>query len=70
MDNPTVYEKASDTAHFLRGKLPAELQVPKVAVVCGSGLSGLADSVGGIAVSIKYEDIDSFPKNTGMWHSA
>jgi purine-nucleoside phosphorylase len=70
MDDPPkqgVYSRASITAEFLRRDLPAHLQHPKVAVVCGSGLGGLADEVEADSkVEIPYSDISGFPVSTGM----
>ena len=62
-----VYGRASITADFLRRDLPAQLQRPKVAVICGSGLGGLAEEIeADPRVDVPYSDIPGFPVSTGM----
>ncbi|RMX81945.1 hypothetical protein D0868_15901 [Hortaea werneckii] len=39
------YERAKESVEFLRLKLPEQLAFPRVAIVCGSGLGGLAQTV-------------------------
>jgi purine-nucleoside phosphorylase len=64
-----VYARAGITADFLRRDLPAQLQRPVVAVVCGSGLGGLADEVEAEPkVVVPYSDISGFPVSTGWCH--
>ena len=71
MDDPLkqgVYNRASITTDFLRRDLPPQLQHPKVAVVCGSGLGGLVDEVEAEPkVVVPYSDIPGFPVSTGMF---
>lgn len=43
-----------ETANFLRSKLPSELSRPKVAIVCGSGLGGLASTLTEPLISFDY----------------
>ena len=38
---------------------------PKIGIICGSGLGGLADQVTD-ADSFDYKDIEGFPTSTGM----
>jgi purine-nucleoside phosphorylase len=61
-----AYQRASASADFIRSKLPSHLQKPRVAIVCGSGLGGIADTVTADAkLEIDYHDIPNFPKTTG-----
>lgn len=59
------YEKAQETAEFIRSKYDKEL---KVALVLGSGLGGFADEMRN-AVRIPYEDIPHFQKSTVEGHA-
>ena len=64
-----AFQRASSSADFIRSKLPAHLQKPRVAIVCGSGLGGIADTVTADAkLEIDYHDIPNFPKTTGEFH--
>lgn len=65
MDGVTLnmYE---ESAHFLRARLPNSLQNPKIAIICGSGLGGLAGTVHGEErVELDYASIPHFPRSTG-----
>jgi purine-nucleoside phosphorylase len=63
---PGVYQRATETAEYVRAKLPANLQNPKVAIVCGSGLGGLVDTIEPQPkVELAYGDIPNFPRSTG-----
>ena len=44
MDDLT-FQHSSDALHYLENKIPLELRLPSVSVVCGSGLGGLAKTV-------------------------
>lgn len=60
------FKKASESASFIRSKLPSHLHHPRVAIVCGSGLGGIADTVtSDTKFEIDYHDIPNFPKTTG-----
>lgn len=64
--HPNAYARASETAQHVLSKLPDTLQKPKVAIVCGSGLGGLADTIeAGPKVELPYETIPNFPQSTG-----
>ena len=52
------------TAAALRNLLPDSLQNPQIAIVCGSGLSGLSDLLDD-RVDIPYARIDGFEGSTG-----
>ena len=63
---PGIYERATETANFVRSKLPEELKNPRVAIVCGSGLGGLSDTIDAEPkVQLSYKSIPHFPQSTG-----
>lgn len=56
----------SEACRFLRERLPATLQNPRIAIVCGSGLGGLADTINDNSrVEYEYGKIPHFPRPTG-----
>lgn len=63
----TVFARAIETCEHLRPKLPPELARPRVGIVCGSGLGGLAQTVNqtGEVVELDYKDVPNFPVSTG-----
>lgn len=62
------YARAAETVDFLRLKLPEALAKPRVAVVCGSGLGGLAETVNeGSRETWEYKDVPNFPLSTGLF---
>jgi purine-nucleoside phosphorylase len=64
--SPNAHVRATETAAHVRSQLPPALQNPKVAIVCGSGLGGLADTIEAEPkVELKYGEIPNFPKSTG-----
>lgn len=67
MASASEYElRVAETVDFLRSKLPARW-VPEVAVVCGSGLTGLVNDVS-VLVSVPYATIPHFPDSTVQGH--
>ncbi len=63
-----AFQRATETTLFLRAALPAELRHPKVAIVCGSGLGGLAETIHAEPrMAMAYENIPNFPRSTGEW---
>lgn len=63
---PNAYVRATETAQYVRSQLPQSLQNPKVAIVCGSGLGGLADTIEPEPkVELAYGSIPNCPKSTG-----
>ncbi|NWU78059.1 PNPH phosphorylase, partial [Onychorhynchus coronatus] len=58
------YEVYKETADWLRARTA---QRPKIAVICGSGLGGLADVLDNKTV-FPYEDIPHFPRSTVAGH--
>lgn len=64
------FERANEAVSYLRTKLPETLQKPQVAIVCGSGLGGLADTIQPESrVEFDYASIPHFPRSTG-WSSS
>lgn len=62
----SLFARATETAEFLRKSLPNELQYPKVAIVCGSGLGGLANTVNAEPrVERPYAEVPHFAVSTG-----
>ncbi|CAG8466309.1 7882_t:CDS:2 [Funneliformis mosseae] len=56
---------------YLRARLPTELSQPRVAIICGSGLGGLVDTIDETKckkVEFKYEDI-GFATSTVQGHA-
>jgi purine-nucleoside phosphorylase len=63
---PTLFQRATDAASHIRTLLPKCLQQPKVAIVCGSGLGGLADALNSSPrIETPYGDIPGFAVSTG-----
>jgi purine-nucleoside phosphorylase len=63
---PNAYARALETAAYVRSKLPEALQKPKVAIVCGSGLGGIVDTIESEPkVELAYSTIPNFPQSTG-----
>ena len=61
-----VFQRATETALYLRVTLPDILQHPKVAIVCGSGLGGLAETIHSEPrLETVYANIPNFPQSTG-----
>ena len=61
-----IYEKASEAARYIAAKAPQH--TPRVAVVLGSGLGGVADAVCD-AVEIPYDEIPHFCRSTVEGHA-
>lgn len=63
---PNLFQRATDTATHIRKLLPEALKNPKVAIVCGSGLGGLADTLNpSPRIETPYGDIPGFAVSTG-----
>ena len=63
---PNAYQRATETAKYVQSQLPESLQHPKVAIVCGSGLGGLADTIEAEPkIALDYANIPNFPQSTG-----
>ncbi|CEO58491.1 Putative Purine nucleoside phosphorylase I, inosine and guanosine-specific [Penicillium brasilianum] len=66
----SAFDRANEAVAFLRSSLPEELQSPKVAIVCGSGLGGLADTVHAEGrAEYDYASIPHFPRPTVAGHA-
>ncbi|EPS26082.1 hypothetical protein PDE_01018 [Penicillium oxalicum 114-2] len=64
------FDRANEAVTFLRSTLPEGLQAPKVAIVCGSGLGGLADTVQKEGrAEYDYASIPHFPRPTVAGHA-
>lgn len=61
-----TYEECKATADWLLAQTDVR---PKVGIVCGSGLGGLADMLKDQVV-FNYKDIPNFPQSTGMLKSS
>ncbi|XP_012687829.1 purine nucleoside phosphorylase 6 [Clupea harengus] len=59
------FEESKETADWLLSRIP---QKPTVAIICGSGLGGLADLLENRSV-FPYKDIPYFPKSTVQGHA-
>lgn len=60
------FERATEAVSFLTKDLPKGLQKPQVAIVCGSGLGGLAETVQAEPrAEFDYASIPHFPRSTG-----
>jgi len=60
------FQRATETVEYLRLKLPEHLARPRVAIVCGSGLGGLATTVNrDVSEEWQYKDVPNFPLSTG-----
>lgn len=71
----STFERAVETVEHLRLKLPPTLASPRVAIVCGSGLGGLAETVNDDRgeegkVVWEYKDVPNFPVSTGRFCSS
>ena len=62
-----LHERATATVEQIKNGLPDVLKTPKVAIVCGSGLGGLADTIDAEPkYELPYADIPGFTVSTGM----
>ncbi|MBQ6878174.1 MAG: purine-nucleoside phosphorylase [Oscillospiraceae bacterium] len=60
-----LYEKAVESAEFIRSKIK---EIPKIAVILGSGLGGLVDFIEEKVV-IPYAEIPNFPQSSVAGHA-
>lgn len=64
----SAFHRATETVEFLRLTLPSALAKPRVAIVCGSGLGGLANTINtSPREEWAYKDVPNFPQSTGRW---
>lgn len=63
-----IFQRCSEALHYLENKIPPELRLPSVGVVCGSGLGGLAKTVmPQPRLEVDYTDIPHFPASKGIF---
>lgn len=66
MAEASVFEQAQAAVEYLRPQLPEAFQRPRVAIICGSGLGGLADTIDPkTKCEFDYGSIPNFPRSTG-----
>lgn len=54
---------------LIQDRIPASLQRPRVAIVCGSGLSTLGETIRG-RVDLPYTSIPGFTSSTGVYRAS
>ena len=65
--NATPVIRAKEAAGFIAEQLPAGLHKPRLGIICGSGLGGLADTVlSQPRHEISYSTIPHFPSSSGI----
>ena len=64
MQNPSLYDQASDAAQFIAARTSLR---PTIGIVLGSGLGGFATRVED-ALAISYSEIPHFPQSTAPGH--
>jgi len=61
-----IFAKATEAAKFIKSALPTALQLPTLAIVCGSGLGLLQNGLqASPKVELGYNELPHFPKSTG-----
>jgi len=61
-----ISRHAAEALRVIQDQLPQALQKPAVAIICGSGLGGLAESViPHPRHELTYAEIPYFPRSTG-----
>jgi len=65
-DIPLSFDASIDA---IKSALPANLQSPRVGIICGSGLSGLVNVIRDV-VLVPYENIPGFSKSTVPGHKS
>ena len=59
--------RAMETMISISSNIPEQLKQPKIAIVCGSGLGGLVESIHAQPrYEISYSEVPNFPTSTGM----
>ena len=59
------YDKVNESAEYIRSKLS---EIPKTAIILGSGLGGLVDFMEEKTV-VPYKDIPNFPQSSVAGHA-
>jgi len=65
MPDPISYERVTESANYI---LSRSVHRPKIGIICGSGLGGLADMAEN-ADAFNYSDIPNFPVSTVVGHA-
>ncbi|KAI9785022.1 MAG: hypothetical protein M1839_001219 [Geoglossum umbratile] len=66
----SVFQKATAAVQYIRISLPPSLASPRVGIICGSGLGGLADTIHPQPkYEVAYADIPHFPVSTVQGHA-
>lgn len=61
-----IYEKACESAKYIKSLYPDGFFTPKIAIICGTGLGGIANILDKPSkVEIPYENIPGFMVSTG-----
>ncbi|KAF8153061.1 nucleoside phosphorylase domain-containing protein [Crassisporium funariophilum] len=68
-DTQTLTLNFEPTIEAIKAALPLNLQSPRVGIICGSGLNGLADSLRDVVI-IPYDQIPGFSKSTVIGHKS
>ena len=64
--NTTMTTSFAASLDAIKAVLPANLQRPRVAIICGSGLSGIVDALRDV-VLVPYQNIPGFSTSTGKY---
>ena len=64
--NTTMTTSFAASLDAIKAVLPANLQSPRVAIICGSGLSGIVDALRDV-VLVPYQNIPGFSTSTGKY---
>lgn len=66
-DSISISQRCEEALQFLTERISSELDQPAVAIICGSGLGGLENSVlPEPRLEVQYKDIPHFPQSKGM----
>ncbi|OJD12591.1 purine nucleoside phosphorylase I, inosine and guanosine-specific [Emergomyces pasteurianus Ep9510] len=69
MGEQSIFQQAQESCTYLREHLPVKLQKPRFAIICGSGLGALAESVNpSPKTEFDYGSIPHFPISTVTGH--
>jgi purine-nucleoside phosphorylase len=61
-----IDETIASTISTIQKLVPANLCHPKIGIVCGSGLSGLAENLREV-VEVPYKKLEGFTSSTGVF---
>ena len=64
--NTTMTASFAASLDAIKAVLPANLQNPRVAIICGSGLSGIVDALRDV-VLVPYQNVPGFSTSTGKY---